>query len=292
MEDPTLWHSNFSRWPVGGGKRVAVILEVNFEGWTEEAAPGQPMPPLRKGTVDLYERSYGEYAVNAGLRRLLSLMARCEVTATILTSGILAERCPELLGTASSAGHEIAGHGYAQNLLSCYLTKDEEIEQMEATFAAIERATGAPPSGWRSPRSTPGAHTNALLAARGVLWHGNSDRADLPIVEDYSGRKIAAIQRPTWINDLVICAGHGRPARDLVIAFEDVLEYCVRAPEDSAQVISVAVHAHHFGRPHGAWALEKIIEKARATEEVWIARNVDVARVALDACAQTESATP
>lgn len=273
---------SIERWPSNGGKRVAVTFEVNFEGWTSDAAPGQPMPPLRAGVSDLYERSYGEYGYRAGLPRLLNLFRKHAVKATVLTSGILAEECPDLLKSASEVGHEIAAHGYAQNLLSCYLDESEEQQQLERTIAAIRKATGAPPLGWRSPRSTPGPRTNELLASRGFLWHGNSDRGDLPFVETYGDKTIIALQRPTWINDLIMCAFHGRPARNLVEAFEDVLEYCLSTSEPKAQLICVAVHAHHFGRPYGAWALEKIIERARSAKDVWIARDVDVAQVAMD----------
>lgn len=271
------------RWPVHDGKRVAVIFEINFEGWTEDAAPSQPMPPLRQGTADLYQISYGEYGPRVGLPRLLGLFRQNEIGATILTSGILAEKYPELLKVANESGHEIAGHGYAQNLLSCYLTENEETSQLDATLNAITSAIGERPRGWRSPRSTPSSRTNDLLAARDILWHGNSDRGDLPIVEEYGGRRIVAIQRPTWINDLIMCVIHGRPARDLVTAFDDVLEYCLTSREPYAHVISVAVHAHHYGRPHGAWALQKIIDSVHSSKGIWIARNMDVAQVALDA---------
>jgi peptidoglycan/xylan/chitin deacetylase (PgdA/CDA1 family) len=274
------------KWP--GDKRVAVILEVNFEGWTDGAAPGQPMPPLRPNTPDPYEQSYGDYGHRIGLGRLLELYDRHGIKGTIMTSGVLAERYPELLKAASDSGHEVAGHGYAQNLMSCYLGESDEISQLDATLNAITKATGVRVKGWRSPRSTSSAQTNALLAERGVLWHGNKDCGDLPILEEYSGRKIIAIQRPTWINDLIICSLHGRPARDFVAAFEDALDYCVTAPEKKAHLISVSVHAHHFGRPYGAWAFERVMQRARASKDVWIARDMDVAQLALDAFTQSD----
>lgn len=273
---------NFERWPVDGGKRTAVTFEVNLEGWTDDAAPSQPMPPLRAGTRDLFQQSYGEYGPNAGMQRLLRLFAEKDVRATVLTSGIIAERYPALLKAANEAGHEIAAHGYAQNLLSCYLSEEEEQQQMDATIAAITTAAGERPIGWRSPRSTPGTRTNALLAARRFLWHGNSDRADLPVIEHYSGRTIVALQRPTWVNDLIVCVIPARPPRALVEAFEDVFEYTAQSHDPAAHLISVAVHAHHFGRPHGAWALAKIIERVRLSSDTWIARNRDVAQVALE----------
>ena len=42
-------------------------------------------------------------------------------------------------------------------------------------------------------------------------------------------------------------------------------------------IIDVTVHAHIFGRPRGAYYLGKIIERAIAEQQVWIATRSDIA---------------
>lgn len=277
---------DFSTWPTYG-KQVAVVFEVNLEGWSNGLGPTAPMPSLASGTYDSYGASYGEYGPRCGMSRLLRLFDDLDVHSTVLVSGIIAEQWPDLVGQIVEKGHEVAGHGYAQNLLSCYLSREDEIEHIERTTAAIESASGVRPIGWRSPRSTSSSETEKLLAEREFLWHGNTDRADLPIIEHWEDHDIVALQRPVWINDLLICDGGKVAARQFVFAFEDALEYCNRAQTESAMLISVAVHAHYFGRPYGAWALEKVVNAAKDCPNVWIAKDSDIANVALKVFSET-----
>jgi hypothetical protein len=46
--------------------------------------------------------------------------------ATIFCSGRCGELYPDVIAAAARAGHDIAGHGYTQDGLFCYMTPDEE----------------------------------------------------------------------------------------------------------------------------------------------------------------------
>ena len=55
---------------------------------------------------------------------------------------------------------------------------------------------------------------------------------------------------------------------------------CVQIASEQGQgpaVIDVTTHAHIFGRPRGAYHFGKIIERAVALEDVWIATRSEIA---------------
>src|SRR5512138_1071509 len=102
------------RWP--GGKKVAVVFNVAFEGWSDGKAPGiGPMGnPLPAGTFDTNALSWGNYGAVRGAERLLRVLDRVGVLASWMVSGVIAERVPETVRAVAADGHEIVAHGYGQ----------------------------------------------------------------------------------------------------------------------------------------------------------------------------------
>ena len=100
----------FKEWP--GGNRIAVTINVMHE-W--ESRPRSNT--ARKGSMtdagylDFLGLSMRQYGANFGFSRLLDVFDRCGVTATVITSGLMAELFPESLREARERGHEVATAG-------------------------------------------------------------------------------------------------------------------------------------------------------------------------------------
>src|SRR5215510_12410922 len=123
-------------WP--DGKPLALSVSVMLEGWTDDAAPGiGPMGnPLKAGVLDLQARSWAEYGPKVGAWRLLDVLADAKQRAVFYTSGIVAERYPDLLKAIVQAGHVVAAHGFSQHVIPAYQTEDEEKRDLERCVAA------------------------------------------------------------------------------------------------------------------------------------------------------------
>ena len=142
------------RWP--GGKRIAVFFRVSFEWWSDDKWPGiGPMGnPLKAGVPDLNAVGWAEYGHRRGIFRILEMLDRQSIRATVNVSGILAERYPDVVRQISRAGHDVVAHSYAMDVIPIYLTEEEEIANIRRTTDLIQQATGRKPAGWISPRST------------------------------------------------------------------------------------------------------------------------------------------
>ena len=138
-------------WP--GNRSLAVSVSVMLEGWAPEAAPGiGPMGnPLKAGILDLQARSWAEYGPKVGAYRILDVLAAAKTSAVFYVSGILAEAYPELVKTIVSAGHEVAAHSWAQNIIPATQSYEDEAGDLDRCVAVLERATGRRPRGWLSP---------------------------------------------------------------------------------------------------------------------------------------------
>lgn len=263
------------RWP--GGRRLAVVFNVAYEAWSDGKAPGiGPMGnPLPAGAFDTNALSWGHYGPIRGMERLLRALDRMKLLASVMVSGILAARTPDLVKAIAMAGHEIVAHSFAQEIIPATLTADEVRGDIAKTTAALAAAAGRQPRGWISPRGTPSPESARLLFEAGYAWHGDAFDDDRPYIQVFDTGSIVAIPLTMEINDLPHAMRFGRSPRQFVELFDDLVERLAEDP--AAGMIDVTAHAHVYGRPAGAWAYEEIARRTRDRNDIWIATREDIA---------------
>ena len=101
----------FTEWP--GGARMAVMLILLHE-WESVPAIARPMPKGAHYTFDFLALGGREYGARFGVWRLLDVLERHRIKATVVTSGLVAEFFPESVREIKARGHEIASHGWDQ----------------------------------------------------------------------------------------------------------------------------------------------------------------------------------
>jgi peptidoglycan/xylan/chitin deacetylase (PgdA/CDA1 family) len=257
------------RWP--GGKRLAVFFRVAFEGWSDGHWPGVgPMGnPLKPGFPDLNAMGFAEYGHRRGIFRALDTLARNQIKATMMVSGVMAERHPEIVRTIAEQGHDIVAHSYAMDVIPIYLSEDEERANIRRTVDLIVKACGVRPTGWISPRGTPSPNTGRLLAEEGFEWHGDSLNDDLPYGVRFPAGTIVSFSSNMECNDMPLYMRYGNPPGLMVEIFDEWLAW-VRTYETGPARLDPTIHSHVFGRPLGMAAFNKIMEIARAADDIWI----------------------
>lgn len=88
--------------------------------------------------------------VETNTQHLLDELKVADVRCTFFVLGWVAEKKPELLRRIAEAGHEIASHGYAHNLIY-QQTPQEFRDDLRRANDCIEKATGSLPKGYRAP---------------------------------------------------------------------------------------------------------------------------------------------
>jgi peptidoglycan/xylan/chitin deacetylase (PgdA/CDA1 family) len=270
---------NFSqnlRWP--GGSHVAVVFNVAYEAWSDGRAPGigpmgNPLPP---GTFDTNALSWGRYGQDTGIERLLRILDRTHQRASVMVSGILAERAPHQVKAIAAAGHEIVAHSYAQDIVPAMLSRDEDKENIRKTTAIIEQVAGQRPRGWISPRGTPGASTIRQLIEAGYVYHSDALDSDMPYAQVFDTGEIIAIPFTMDVNDLPHAMRFGRTPRQFIDSFNDYLSHTLKAP-DWPIIIDVTAHCHCYGRPGGAWAYEEIARQVSGRDDIWLTTHEAIA---------------
>src|SRR4029078_12274294 len=94
---PTFNWADDMAWQWPNGKRVAVVLNVCLEAWSDGKAPGiSPMGnPLPAGALDTMAISWASYGYKRRIYRLLDALGAHKAKASVMTNAIIAERAPE-----------------------------------------------------------------------------------------------------------------------------------------------------------------------------------------------------
>ena len=185
-------------WPAG--RPLAISVSVMLEGWAEGGAPGiGPMGnPLKPGVTDLQALSWAEYGPKVGAWRLLDLLDREQARAVFYTSGVVAERYPDLPAAIAARGHAVAAHGWSQGTLPAYLTEDAERDDIARCVEVLQphRRTAS------GRLAQPALHAERAYLApagtRGVPLARRHVRCRPAVPHRYAGRDRWSACRSPW----------------------------------------------------------------------------------------------
>jgi len=265
-----------------------VCLTFDFDALSVWLASFPPATPAKL--------SRGEYGARVGLPRVLDLLAAYRLPATFFVPGHTAESYPEAVAAILAAGHEIAHHSYSHRDPST-LNVDEERREIERGMAALERLSGQPPVGYRSPSWDHSNATLSLLVEYGFAYDSSLFADDFypyhPRLGDRVGPDIPlqpGAEAPLWefpvdyalddwphftFNFNPLRVGLSAPSKVCEIWTAEFDYMVVHAPTG---VLTLTMHPQVIGRGHRLTLLAQFIEHALAHGGGRFARLGDVAR--------------
>jgi|RhiMethySRZTD1v2_1073278.scaffolds.fasta_scaffold42254_3 polysaccharide deacetylase family protein (PEP-CTERM system associated) len=123
----------------GSGKAA---LSIDVEDWFHSANLNDVIPREAWGRCEL--------RVERNTMRMIEILDACNARATFFVLGWVAEKCPQLVRAIAAAGHEVASHGYAHELV--YSIRPSEFRSdVLRSKQYLEDLTGTPVRGYRAP---------------------------------------------------------------------------------------------------------------------------------------------
>ena len=145
--------------------------------------------------------SQGAYGWKVGVWRIMDLLRRYGIRATFFIPGVVIEQRPQVIEALLKDGHEIAHHSYSHAWI-VNLTPEQEREEMQRGFEAVQRATGRAPRGWRSPAAEFSPITLGLLREYGFGYSSNFFDDDSPYLLEIDGVRSDIVELPfRWVLD-------------------------------------------------------------------------------------------
>ena len=163
------------RWPQNA--RVALAVIVNLEHMEWQPPEGTYQNPVLSGGYgaspfpDVTRWSHREYGHRVGIFRLLDLLDKHGIKATVAMDLLTAQNYPYLVRHCLQRGCEIIGHGISvSRLITSNMSESEERDYITSAVGGMAEATGAAPRGWLGPEYGESSRTPGLLAQAGIRY--------------------------------------------------------------------------------------------------------------------------
>jgi peptidoglycan/xylan/chitin deacetylase (PgdA/CDA1 family) len=254
-------------WP--DGKRIAVLVSVLLENWSPGKWPSYftRTTPLRAGVSDVAAIEWSHYGGREGIWRLLKLLERCRVRATVFTNALSAELYPDAVRAIVAAGHDVAAHGLSQDQALNDLPPDQQQASIRRALDTLERVAGRRPTGWASPVYSWTEETTELLVREGLTWRADGLDASGPKLLHTPAGSIVTLPWCEFVDNRVLRAS----PRDFHDVYKDSFDF-LYANEPMA-ILHLAVHSHFGGRPLIAAQLDKLLRYFAGFPDVWMPRH-------------------
>jgi peptidoglycan/xylan/chitin deacetylase (PgdA/CDA1 family) len=260
-------------WP--HGKKICATFTVAFEAFTR----GGHFKKTKGSEVNLVSLSHANYGGNAGIWRILEILVRNGVRATIDVNGLAVQKWPDAVKALHDAGSEITGHGTTNDIRMTDLDADGQRAEIREVGRIVREVTGTPPVGWVSPGGHHTRETLGILADEGYIWCGDQCDDDLPYVVEVDGKRMVIIPKHWYFNDWRAWAGGSTSAKQATEGFCDAFDFVLEeAMRGKPGRIDALVHAELGGRPYMANGFEKMIRYLKRYEDVvWFANRNEIA---------------
>ncbi|MBJ6987542.1 MULTISPECIES: allantoinase PuuE [unclassified Devosia] len=275
-----------ANWP--GGAHVAVQFVLNYEEGGEnnilhgdgaseaflvDVLGAQPWPDQRHANVE----SMYEYGSRAGFWRLHRLFTQAGLPVTVYGVATALMRAPAQVQAMLDAGWEIASHG-----LKWVQHKDmppaEERRQIAEAIRLHTVATGIPPQGWYTGRSS--LNTVDLVTETGSMAYiSDTYDDDLPYWRLHGDRPQLIIPYTLSANDMRFVTPPGFDTGDEFFTFLKDSFDCLYAEGQagSPKMMSIGLHCRLVGQPGRFQGLKKFVDYIKTFDNVWVPTRLQIA---------------
>ena len=259
-------------WP--DSARVASCVILYLEHWELEPPADAVRDPRftdLNGNFTPEYRAYTwrEYGNRIGVFRVLELLDRYGLKATVAAGSAVVAHYPALIEACLERGAEFVAHGnHATRMLTSRMSEAQERAFIAEAVDALHRATGVRSSGWAGQDYGESARTPRLLAEVGLTHVVDWPNDDQPYLMTLDRPFVSIPNQSEW--DDVQLLWHRRvlsPRYPAIVgeAFATLWE------EGAASGRFFAIHLHPWliGMPHRIRYLDEALRKLATYAEVW-----------------------
>lgn len=270
--------------PLPGGARLALWVVLHLEHWELAAPEGAHTAPGVHGHwgrtfPDCRTYSHREYGNRIGFFRVLDVLDRHGIRATVAANAAACERYPELVDACRARGYEFAGSGtHATRMITSLLSEPEERAVIASVLDTIERTTGTRPVGWIGQDHGESARTPGLLDDAGLRYVADWPNDEQPYRMTTERGLVSLPRQPEW-DDVQLLWLRQQPSpaypRWVGAAFDRLWQEGAERP----RTFEISVHPWLLGQAHRIRYLDEALAAARSREAVWHATGAQIAEL-------------
>src|ERR1700722_9218181 len=260
-------------WP--GNARVAVCLSFDVDNESYLLARGETSPTTL---------SAADFGAEAGLPRILELLDRYQVPASLFIPAVSALLHPEMIPAILKSGrHEIGVHRWIHESLVALNSEPEEERLLNQAINYLTEATGKRPVGYRAPAWAFSPYTVGLLRRSGFLYDSSLQAMDEPYELVSNGERTGIVELAIdWTLTETPYLGRGGTMPSPELLYQLYKDEFDGAYEQHTMFV-LTLHPHVSGHRAPLHHLDQLIAYMKSKPGVWFATAEQIARYVKDA---------
>ena len=269
------------RWPNDAAVALCVVIPLERMEWQAPAGSFQ-VARLSGGSAprefpDYARLSHREYGHRIGIFRLLDVLEKHGIKATVAMDALTAEHYPYLVRHCLDRGCEIIGHGISvSRMITSNMTEGEERQYIQASLDTLTEATGLRPQGWFGPEYGESDRTPQLLAELGVAYVVDWANDEQPYPMTTGEGALFALPLLYELDDVIAISQKLMPVfeyEQMLIENFDVLR------EDGAttgRLMALNWHPWLVGQPFRIGSIDRALGHIMGKKGVWAATGSEI----------------
>jgi peptidoglycan/xylan/chitin deacetylase (PgdA/CDA1 family) len=269
------------RWP--DGARVALCVIVSLEHLEWLPPKGVLVPPSGRyggpypATFDPLGPSLREYGNRVGVFRVMEVLDRFGIRATVAFDSALAERTPFLVEQCHRRKWEFTGHGIAfSRMLNEHMSEPEERAYIQAALDRLEHACGQRPQGWIGADYGESSRTVGLLAELGIRYVCDWPNDEQPYRMRVPKGQIVSLPVAIELDEVFTHRLRGIPIHRWAELVCDSFDGLYTDGAQSGRLLCLNLHPYLIGQPFRIRHLEHALHHITRHPAVWTATATDI----------------
>jgi peptidoglycan/xylan/chitin deacetylase (PgdA/CDA1 family) len=270
------------RWP--GEARLAFAIVISAEHYEMQPPQGAFIPPNVPGGFgrgpypDFRAYPARAYGNRVGIFRLIELLDRFHLPATVAVDAQTAIACRALIDQIRSRPWEIAAHGQSvTRVISSRMSVDEERDYIRSALAAIEEHCGVRPAGWHGPEYGESGRTIEQLTELGLRYVLDWPNDEQPYAMTSAAGEIVSLPMAIDLDDVFSHYDRKIPMSRWCRCLIESVDRLLRDGEDSGRVLILNLHPWLIGHPFRISYLEDALGSLMVRKGVWFATAGEIA---------------
>ena len=265
------------KWP--GGAKVALCVIVTLEHAEWEAPEGSFSADQAGGLgvrpfPDYPRFSHREYGHRVGIFRVLDVLERLGIKATVAMDSQTAEGYPYLVKHCMDRGCEIIGHGVSgTQMISGNMSTEEETGFIQGAIDVLKNATGAAPKGWFGTDYGESERTPTILAQAGIEYVCDwvNDEQPYPMKDG-----LFALPAMLEMDDVFAMSNRRVTIDRYAQSLKDGFDTLYRDGANNGRLLAINLHPWLVGQPFRIGYLEDALSHIIGHEGVWAATGSEI----------------
>lgn len=265
-------------WP--DSAKTAVMALVYLEYMELEPPPDSVNDGRFAGALGSYYPDYQNYSRRefgnrVGIFRVLDILERHGIRATICANAMAAERYPYIVERCQRAGHSFAAHGWSiSRMISSQMSEAQEVDYIGNCLDTLERATGERACGWAGQDFGESERTPGLLAAAGISHVIDWPNDDVPYLMQTTPPLVSVPNQSEWDDAQLFAVRKVDSWRypEIVSSAFDTLH------QEQGRLFGFGIHPWIFGQAHRIRYLNDAVQHFANRADCWYATSDDIAQ--------------